>query len=235
MTILPYDKITELFDRAGIPIGEECWQMLDKYAALLVEYNNVMNLTGITDAAGISEKHFLDSLMIFKYCDIPHNARVIDIGTGAGFPGIPMKIYRPDLDVTLLDSLNKRVNFLKAVSENTYPMACIHARAEEYGRDPKYREMFDSAAARAVAPLPVLAEYCLPYVKVGGYFAAMKGPNENIGDGERAVEILGGEISDIIDYELPCGDKRVLAVIKKISATPTKYPRSSGQISKKSL
>lgn len=235
MTILPYDKITELYNRSGIEITEEHWKHLDKYAELLVEYNKVMNLTGITDPAGISEKHFLDSLMIFKICEIEKNAKVIDIGTGAGFPGIPMKIYRPDLDVTLLDSLNKRVNFLKTVSENTYEMTCIHGRAEECGKDICYREKFDFAAARAVAALPTLAEYCLPFVKIGGTFAAMKGPNEDISAGVNAVKILGGEIGNIINYELPCGDKRVIVLIKKISATPTKYPRSSGQISKKSL
>lgn len=235
MTILAFNEITALFEKSGITISEEQYSLLDKYAELLVEYNKVMNLTGITDPYGISEKHFLDSLLIFKLADIPENASVIDVGTGAGFPGVPMKLYRPDLDVTLLDSLNKRINFLEAVSRETLPMRCIHARAEEGGRKKELREMFDIAAARAVAALPVLAEYCLPYVKVGGSFIAMKGPNEDISLGKNAVKTLGGEISDIIDYSLPSGDKRVMVIVKKISSTPTKYPRNGGQISKKSL
>lgn len=235
MTILPYDEIQGLFSKSQISISEECYEKLDKYAEMLVECNKVMNLTGITDPLGISEKHFLDSLMLFKFCRIQPGAKVIDVGTGAGFPGVPMKIYRPDLEVTLLDSLNKRVKFLQDVSDATYPMTCVHARAEEGGRDKKFRECFDFAVARAVAALPVLAEYCLPFVKIGGTFAAMKGPNEDISEGENAIGILGGKIEKVIEYELPCGDKRVIATVKKISATPTKYPRSSGQISKKHL
>ncbi|MCI7767078.1 MAG: 16S rRNA (guanine(527)-N(7))-methyltransferase RsmG [Oscillospiraceae bacterium] len=235
MTILPYNEITALFEKSGMNITEEQYALLDKYADLLVEYNKVMNLTGITDPMGISEKHFLDSLLVFKLADIPENASVIDVGTGAGFPGVPMKLYRPDLDVTLLDSLNKRINFLEAVSRDTLPMTCVHARAEEGGRKTELRERFDIAAARAVAALPVLAEYCLPYVKVGGSFIAMKGPSEDISLGKNAVKLLGGEISDIIDYSLPSGDKRVMVIIKKISPTPTKYPRNGGQISKKNL
>lgn len=235
MTILPYDEIQGLFSKSQISISKECYEKLDKYAEMLVEYNKVMNLTGITDPLGISEKHFLDSLMLFRFCRILPGAKVIDVGTGAGFPGVPMKIYRPDLDVTLLDSLNKRVKFLQDVSGATYPMTCVHARAEEGGRDKKYRECFDFAVARAVAALPVLAEYCLPFIKIGGTFAAMKGPNEDISEGEKAIGILGGKIEKVIEYELPCGDKRVIVTVKKISATPTKYPRSSGQISKKHL
>lgn len=235
MTILPYNEISALFEKSGMNINEEQYTLLDKYAELLVEYNKVMNLTGITDPMGISEKHFLDSLLVFKLADIPEKSTVIDVGTGAGFPGVPMKLYCPDLDVTLLDSLNKRINFLEAVSHETLPMTCIHARAEEGGRKNELREMFDIAIARAVAALPILAEYCLPYVKVGGSFIAMKGPNEDISQGESAVKILGGEISDVINYELPSGDKRVIVIVKKISPTPTKYPRNGGQISKKSL
>ena len=194
-----------------------------------------MNLTGITDPLGISEKHFLDSIIITKFIDIPKGTRVIDVGTGAGFPGIPLKIYREDIELTLLDSLQKRVNFLQTVSENTCEAECIHGRAEELGKNKEYREKYGLAAARAVASLPVLAEYCLPFVKQGGYFAAMKGPGEDISQGEKAVKELGGEITDIINYTLPCQDKRTLILIKKISACPKKYPRSSSQISKKHL
>ena len=235
MTILPFNEISVLFEKSEMTISEEQYALLDKYAELLVEYNKVMNLTGITDPQGISEKHFLDSLLVFKLAEIPEKSSVIDVGTGAGFPGVPMKLYRPNLDVTLLDSLNKRINFLEAVSRETLPMTCIHARAEEGGRKKELREMFDIAIARAVAALPVLAEYCLPYVRVGGRFIAMKGPNEDISLGENAVKLLGGEISDIIEYVLPSGDKRVMVIVKKIAPTPTKYPRNGGQISKKNL
>lgn len=235
MTILPFNEFSELFEKGGMTVTEEQYSLLDKYAELLVEYNKVMNLTGITDPHGISEKHFLDSLLVFNLADISENISVIDVGTGAGFPGVPMKLYRPDLNVTLLDSLNKRINFLSAVSDATLPMKCIHARAEEGGRKQELRESFDVSIARAVAALPVLAEYCLPYVRVGGMFIAMKGPGEDISQGESAVKTLGGEIADIKKYELPSGDKRVMVIVKKISSTPTKYPRNGGQISKKNL
>lgn len=235
MNIIDFDDFKRLFENEKLEINKEQYGMLDRYAYLLTEYNKVMNLTGITDPMGISEKHFLDSLLIFRYCYVPKNARVIDVGTGAGFPGVPMKIYRPDLQVTLLDSLMKRVKFLEKVSADTLEMTCIHVRAEDGGHDIKLREQFDIAAARAVAALPVLAEYCLPFVKVGGKFIAMKGPNENIDEGRNAVNILGGKISDIHEYFLPSGDKRVIVVIEKISATPTKYPRTGAQISKKHL
>ena len=233
MTILPYNEINEMFAKSGMSITEEQYDLMDKYSELLIEYNKVMNLTGITDPEGISEKHLLDSLLIFKHCTIPENAKVIDVGTGAGFPGVPMKLYRPDLDVTLLDSLNKRINFLKKVSDETLDMNCIHSRAEDGGKNNELREKFDIAAARAVAAMPVLAEYCLPYVKIGGSFIAMKGPNENMYEADEIIEKLGGKIEKITEYELPCGDKRVIAEIKKISATPTKYPRNSSQIAKK--
>ena len=235
MTILPYNEFSALFEKGGMSVTEEQYLLLDEYAELLVEYNKVMNLTGITDPRGISEKHFLDSLLVFNLANIAENSSVIDVGTGAGFPGVPMKLDRPDLDVTLLDSLNKRINFLSAVSDATLPMKCIHARAEEEGRKSELREKFDVSIARAVAALPILAEYCLPYVRVGGRFIAMKGPGEDISQGESAVKTLGGEIADIKKYELPSGDNRVMVIVKKISSTPTKYPRNGGQISKKNL
>ncbi|MDE7292952.1 MAG: 16S rRNA (guanine(527)-N(7))-methyltransferase RsmG [Oscillospiraceae bacterium] len=227
-------KFTEgIFEEKGLKLSKECFDKLDKYARMLVEKNKVMNLTGITEANEISEKHFLDSLLIFRMSDIEEGARVIDVGTGAGFPGLVMKIYRNDLDVTLLDSLNKRVNFLKEVSAETEAAECVHGRAEEMGRKEEYREKYDIAVARAVAAMPVLAEYCLPFVKVGGRFIALKGPNENLMEGEEIIKNLGGEIEEIIQYSLPCGDKRAAGIIRKMSACPTKYPRNSGQIMKK--
>lgn len=235
MYILPYDEFAAMTKGCGIDITREQYELFDKFSGLLLEYNKVMNLTGITDAEGISEKHLLDSLLIFKYADIFRDASVIDVGTGAGFPGVPMKIYRPDLNVTLLDSLQKRVNFLENVSRGTFSMKCIHSRAEDAGRTPGLRENYDFAVARAVAAMPVLAEYCLPFVRVGGSFIAMKGPSENISAAESAVKVLGGEISEIKKYNLPCGDSRVIVIVKKILSVPTKYPRNSAQISKKSL
>lgn len=233
--IVEKEQFIQLFRENELNITDEMYEKLYEYSELLVYRNNKINLTAITDPEGITVKHFLDSLLIFKYADIKENASVIDVGTGAGFPGIPMKIYRPDLQVTLLDSLNKRINFLNEVSEKIMlHMECIHGRAEECGRKNELRESFDIASARAVAAMPVLCEYCLPYVKVGGYFIAMKGPNEDIHAAENAVKILGGKIEKIINYDLN-GDGRTIAVVKKISHTPTKYPRNSGQISKKSL
>lgn len=234
--LLEYNEISDIFSAEGIDISPEKYKKLSIYAGLLTEWNEKINLTGITDPRGIALKHFLDSIIPLKFINIPENASLIDVGTGAGFPGLPMKIYRPDIKLTLLDSLNKRINFLSEVCKKADISAkCIHERAETGGRSEKLREKFDIAAARAVAAMPVLAEYCLPYVKTGGIFCALKGPNEDIKAGEKAVKMLGGEISDIKEYSLPDGDKRVLAVINKISPTPLKYPRSSSQISKKAL
>ena len=233
--ILSFNEVSGLFNSYGLGLTEKQYADLDKYAELLVEWNEKINLTAITDPEGITIKHFLDSLLLMKYADIKENSSLIDVGTGAGFPGIPLKIYRRDLKVTLLDSLNKRINFLNEVSENLeLGMKCIHSRAEEGGRNPALREKFDIAAARAVAAMPVLCEYCLPYVKQGGIFAAMKGPNEDISAAKNAVKLLGGSIENIHNYELN-GDKRTIIIVRKISHTPPKYPRNSGQISKKSL
>lgn len=234
--ILPFDKTKELFEQYGLEVTEKQYENLKIYAELLVDWNERINLTAITDPEGITVKHFLDSLLIFKYAEIGENSSFIDVGTGAGFPGIPMKIYRNDLECTLLDSLNKRVNFLKEVSEKTgLPMNCIHSRAEEGGKNKELREKFDISTARAVAALPVLCEYCMPFVKVGGKFIAMKGPNENYKDAFTAYRTMGGEVSDVKEYEIPGGEKRQIIVINKIKPTPAKYPRNSGQISKKPL
>lgn len=234
--LIDYNKFSEIFLNCGFDVTDAQYEKFSLYAKMLVEWNDKINLTGITDPRGIALKHFLDSLLPLKKVEIPQNASIIDVGTGAGFPGLPIKIYRPDIKLTLLDSLNKRVNFLAEVCRKTGTAAeYIHSRAEDLGRNEKYREKFDFAAARAVAALPVLAEYCLPFVKIGGTFVAMKGPNENPKDGETAVKFLGGELSDIFEYTLPDGDSRTLICIKKINPTEKKYPRNSGQISKKPL
>lgn len=234
--ILPYNSATELFQMFGLKLSEKNYSDFDKYSELLIEWNEKINLTAITDPEGITEKHFLDSLAIFKTGYLKDNFTVIDVGTGAGFPGIPMKIFKNDIKLTLLDSLNKRINFLKEVSNMlSLDANCIHSRAEDGAKKADLRECFDVATARAVAPLPILCEYCLPYVKIGGIFAALKGPNENAKDSFTAYRTLGAEISDIIEYQLPCGDNRQLIIYNKIKETPSKYPRKSVQIDKKPL
>lgn len=234
--ILPYNETEEMFKSFDLILNEEIYEKFDSYAELLVSWNEKINLTAITDPLGITEKHFLDCLAVFKDDIIPQNSSVIDVGTGAGFPGIPMKIYRNDLKVTLLDSLNKRINFLTEVSNKlSLGMNCIHSRAEDGAKKADLREQFDIATARAVAPLPILCEYCLPYVKVGGKFIALKGPNEDAKDSFTAYRTLGAEISDVKEYELPCGDKRQIIVYNKIKETPKKYPRNPSQIDKKPL
>lgn len=234
--LIEYNEFKSFFEKNGFEITEDQYKKIDFYTDRLVETNKVMNLTGITDPMGITEKHILDSILLLKYVDLPNGSTLIDVGTGAGFPGLPIKLFRDDIKLTLLDSLGKRVNFLKQVCENAAPdVVCIHSRAEDGGRSPELREQFDAAAARAVAALPVLYEYCLPYVKVGGIFAALKGPNEDISAGDNALMILGGKLEKVENYELPCGDKRVLVVVRKVAETAKKYPRNNGQIAKKAL
>ncbi|MCM1329043.1 MAG: 16S rRNA (guanine(527)-N(7))-methyltransferase RsmG [Ruminococcus sp.] len=234
--ILEYPLLAEIFAADGFDLTPARYAAFGRYAALLAEWNGKINLTGITDPRGISLKHFLDSVLPLKFLDVPEGAALIDVGTGAGFPGLPMKIMRNGISLTLLDSLNKRVNFLSEVCKAIeLDSKCIHGRAEDFGRNSEYREKFDIAAARAVAAMPVLAEYCLPFVKVGGTFAALKGKNEDYRESENAVKILGGEISEVKEYALPDGDGRTLICVKKIRETPGKYPRNSGQISKKTL
>lgn len=234
--LIEFESLENVFLKNNLKLTLDIYDKLNRFTDFLVEKNKVMNLTGITDREGISEKHILDSLLPMTMTEIPKNASVIDVGTGAGFPGVPMKLYRDDIQITLLDSLDKRIKFLReAANIADSEFTCIHARAEEGGRDLQFREKFDFAVARAVASLPVLAEYCLPFVKVGGYFLAMKGPNEDVSAGENAVNLLGGIIERIVQYELPCGDRRTLIIIQKVSPTSGKYPRNGGQIAKKPL
>ena len=221
-----------------LPLTQEQAAQFSTYAETLVEWNKVMNLTAITDPQEIIVKHFLDSLLLFRACSLPENASLIDVGTGAGFPGLPAKIYRPDLRVTLLDSLQKRLNFLEAVCEKTGAEAKrIHARAEDAGREPALRENYDAACARAVAALPVLCEYCLPFVRVGGCFIAMKGPGleEELQAADRAIRTLGGKLESTAAFTLPDGSERRIAVIRKIAPTPKAYPRPAAKIKKSPL
>lgn len=221
-----------------LPLTQEQAAQFSTYAETLVEWNKVMNLTAITDPQEIILKHFLDSLLLFRAYSPPENASLIDVGTGAGFPGLPAKIYRPDLRVTLLDSLQKRLNFLEAVCEKTGAEAKrIHARAEDAGREPALRESYDAACARAVAALPVLCEYCLPFVRVGGCFIAMKGPGleEELQTADRAIRTLGGKLESTAAFTLPDGSERRIAVIRKIAPTPKAYPRPAAKIKKSPL
>lgn len=219
----------------GFELTGDMLVRFDKYSDLLCEWNEKINLTAITDPAGIADKHFIDSLLLLSAVDVKNGARIADIGTGAGFPSVPVKIVRGDIDITLVDSLNKRINFLNELSSALdVDSVCIHARAEELARNKSYREAFDVVCARAVAKLPALCEYCLPFVKTGGVFAALKGPDANTEAqlAANAIKILGGKIDKICDFTLPDGDKRCIVVVKKISQTPTKYPRQSVKISK---
>ena len=228
--------LNEYLTEYGISVDENAPHRLDRFAQLLVEWNKVMNLTGITDPDEIVVKHFVDCLMLLKYVDFKDGASLIDVGTGAGFPAMPLLMARPELKVTFLDSLNKRLNFIATVlEENQLDGNLVHDRAEVLSKDAKYREAFDYATARAVAPMNVLCEYCLPYVKVGGAFVAMKGPDDDVTSAQNAIKELGGEIIDNFSYKLPNGDGRTIIVVKKISHTPTKYPRNSKKITTKPL
>ena len=232
------EKLSRLLEELNIAVDGYAAQRLDLYAQRLVAWNEKMNLTGITDPDGILEKHFIDSIEPLRFVEIPRNARVIDVGTGAGFPGLPLLIARPDLDLTLADSLHKRLVFLKDVLHGCGLVAeRVHARAEILGKDPDYREQYDIATARAVAPLPVLCEYCLPLVKVGGSFLAMKGASgeEELAAARGAIKKLGGAYKETRTLHLPGGDTRTLILCQKISQTPTAYPRNGGKIAKSPL
>lgn len=231
-------KFIHLFSSGGMSVSDEQYNKFSTYSDMLVEWNNKCNLTAILDPEGITIKHFYDSVFPFMALDIPQNAKLIDVGSGAGFPSVPLAIIRSDLKLTLLDSLNKRTNFLCELTDTLEVNAdCVHGRAEEFGQKADFREKFDIATARAVASLPELCEYCLPFVKIGGYFVSLKGLNglEELSNSHNAISTLGGEIVEKKSYTLPNNDSRTLVVIKKISHTPTKYPRNKGQMTKKPL
>lgn len=234
--MLPDFEISrEKFSSCGIDLPKNLYDKFNIYADFLVEYNEKVNLTAITDPMEILCKHFIDSACLLKYVDISNNSSLIDVGTGAGFPSVPLKILRPDIRLTLLDSLNKRIDFLKQLCDKLEIDAdFIHGRAEDISKMPEYREKFDYSCARAVANISTLSELCIPFVKVGGSFISMKGPTEDVSRGTNAIEILGGSVADSIDYSL-FDEQRRIFVIRKISQTPIKYPRNSAQIKKKSL
>ena len=217
----------------GITLDENQKKQFTDFYEYLVEKNKVMNLTGITEFQEVLIKHFLDSLACVKAVDMSRIKRIMDIGTGAGFPGVPLKIAFPHLEACLLDSLKKRVNFL----EETFQMlkleniTAIHGRAEEYAKNKQYRETYDLCVSRAVSNLATLSEYCLPYVKTGGYFISYKSGTvqEEVEQAQKAIKILGGRIQDVVYFQLPDSEiQRSLVVIEKVKATPGRYPRKAG-------
>lgn len=222
-----------------ITLTENQYEQFQKYFELLAEWNEKMNLTAITDESGVALKHFADSLSLLNFVDIPQNSSLADVGTGAGFPGVVLKIASPDIKLTLIDSLNKRLVFLGEVcAQLGIEAELIHSRAEDGARDEKLRESFDFAVSRAVARMNVLSEYCLPYVKVGGAFCAMKGAqaNEEFKESLNAINTLGGKLENKYFFELPeNGGERAIAVVRKVKNTPQKYPRQSGKIKAKAL
>lgn len=230
-----------LYDSAkalGISLDDTALQRFDRYAELLVYWNEKINLTAITEPKEIVEKHFIDSLAFLKYIPLGEGCSLIDVGTGAGFPGLALLIAEPKISVTLLDSTKKKLNVIEDIlRELELSATLIHMRAEEAGKNPAYREKFDFATARAVTNLRDLSEYCIPFVRENGYFVSLKGAGarEELEGATNAIRILGGKAEDFFDYSLEgCGERAVIKV-KKISQTPAKYPRPSAQISKKPL
>lgn len=224
----------------GIELTEEQYKQFDKYYELLVEWNKVMNLTGITEYEEVNEKHFVDSLSIVKAVDISKVQAVIDIGTGAGFPGIPLKIVFPQLKITLLDSLNKRIKFLDTVItelglEN---IETIHGRAEDFAKKAEYREQYDLCVSRAVANLSTLSEYCLPFVRVGGMFVPYKSGeiDQEVNEAGTAIKVLGGKKIEVVKFQLPESDiNRSFVLINKVKNTGKKFPRKAGMAAKEPI
>jgi len=233
-----FEEIKEKLKKININIDEVQAKNLYEYMKLMLEWNEKINLTAITEPKEVILKHFVDSLTILKY--LSKEEKIIDVGTGAGFPGIPLNIMKNDCNYTLLDSLNKRITFLNEVINNLElkNINTIHSRVEEIGKNKKYRESYDIATSRAVAPLNILLEYLLPLVKVGGKCICMKGSNieEEIESAKNAIKILGGEIEKIEKITLPDSDMvRNIVIIKKVKQTPVKYPRKPGTPSKEPI
>ncbi len=222
----------------GIELGDEEISRFDMLAERLIEQNKTMNLTAITEPDEVVIKHFVDSISLLSAVTPEEGAKILDLGTGAGFPGIPLLICRPDINLTMVDSTAKKLKYVAATVEALGLEAeTLHARAEEAGKQPEYREQYDIVCSRAVAALNLLCEYCLPFVKVGGVFAAMKSAkaDEEIALAKNALKTLGGKIVDKKTFTLSDGGERTIILIKKVSQIPPKYPRPSAQIAKKPL
>ena len=235
-----YDLMAKAAEDVGLELTTEQYDQFITYMRLLQEWNEKINLTAILEDEEIIKKHFIDSIKAFKRDEFKKNVNMIDVGTGAGFPGIPIAIMNPNINVTLLDSLNKRIKFLDIVISKLglKNIKTIHSRAEDGARNKKLREKFDIATSRAVANMSVLSEYCLPYVKVGGKFIALKGPavDQEIEESDVAIKTLGGELEQICEVKIEDTDLRHnLVVVKKIKERAKTYPRKAGTISKKPI
>ena len=235
-----FDLMKEAANEVGLELTEVQYEQFIKYMRLLQEWNEKINLTAITEDEEVIKKHFIDCIKAFKSDAIKNARNIIDVGTGAGFPGLPIAIMNPNVEVTLLDSLNKRINFLNLVVRELglKNVKTIHSRAEDGARKSELREKFDVATSRAVANMAVLSEFCMPYVKKGGYFVALKGPSidEELENGSNAIKILGGELKDIIEISIEETDlKHNIVEVKKIKTCPKTYPRKAGTVNKKPL
>lgn len=239
------NKLVNICNKINIEISDDQINCFEKYYELLIEKNKVMNLTAITDKEDVIVKHFIDSIALIPYLldkgiNINNKLKIIDIGTGAGFPGLPLKIMMPDVKFTLLDSLNKRVSFLNEVIDELKlkDIEALHGRAEDYASDNKYREKYDICVSRAVANLSTLSEYCIPFVKENGFFISYKAgeSEEEINNSKNAIKILGGKINKVEEFVLPGTDaSRVFVFIRKQELTDKKYPRKAGVPAKKPL
>lgn len=232
------EYIEKACGQMGIMLTQQQVEQFNQYYNLLIEWNDKINLTRIVEPEEVAIKHFADSLALLNYYNIPQGAKVIDVGTGAGFPGIPLKIARPDINLTLLDSLNKRLIFLGEVTKEIGVEAeIVHSRAEEGSKDFDHREMYDVVVSRAVARLNTLSEYCIPYVRLGGVFVAMKGPelSQELTEAQNAVNTLGGKVLKVEEFQLPDNSSRTIVVIDKDRPTPDKYPRHGSKIKNKPL
>lgn len=234
------EKFKNGLQQLHIALSEKQMEQFLQYYELLVEKNKVMNLTAITEFDEVVEKHFLDSVSLTKQLDLHQPLKVLDLGTGAGFPGIPLKIVFPELEITLMDSLNKRVLFLQDVisSLQLENIEAVHGRAEEAAKNKKYRESFDLCVSRAVANISTLSEYCLPFVKIGGSFISYKSSTieDELEDGKKGIAILGGKVKDVYKFTLPDSElQRSFVIIEKEKKTPKAYPRKAGTPSKEPL
>lgn len=235
-----YELMEKAADDVNISLSEEQYEKFIKYMRLVQEWNTKINLTAITEDEEFIKKHFIDCIKAFKSEKLNEAKSLIDVGTGAGFPGIPIAIMKEEIEVTLLDSLNKRINFLNLVVNELKlkNVKTIHSRAEDGARTKELRENFDVATSRAVANMAVLSEFCIPYVKVNGYFIALKGPaiEDELKDCRNALGVLGGKLEDVIEVEIENTDlKHNIVVVNKVKACPTSYPRKAGIITKKPL